>query len=477
MNALNTARLSLMMFIQFFIWGAWYVTAPNYLGTIGFAASDFGWTYAVGPIAGILTPLFVGMVADRFLPAQWVLGVLHLAGAAFMYGATRLMTGSNPQPGVINLVFLGYMLTYYPTLALSNTVAMRNMQDSERQFPIIRVWGTIGWIVAGFVLSWKGWDTKIEMFYLTAGAALVLGVVSFALPHTPANRAKETSISEILGLEALVLFKSPAYLVFIICSMLICIPLAFYYQIASRVVEMVDFSSVAAVRSVKDALHFDGVIGATMSFGQVSEIFFMLLMPLFFRRLGVKWMLFVGMLAWVVRYTLFRFGAADEIRWMILVGILLHGICYDFFFVTGQIYTDKKAPEPIRAQAQGLLVMLTLGVGMLIGAQTAGRIEEFCTPHAARVASDRVAAIGDELKTVEAKLETATGDEKPAIEAEINRLNDEKAASRKEYLQNIHWRPLWGIPAAFAAVVMIVFAIAFRDTEVQTAGESKPAEA
>lgn len=462
MNPVNATRLCVMMFLQFFIWGAWYVTAPNYLGTIGFTGADFAWTYSVGPIAGMITPLFVGMVADRFFAAQRVLAVLHLAGAALMFGAANLMLGDS-APGVINLVFFGYMLTYFPTLALTNTVAMRNMADPEKSFPVVRVWGTIGWIAANFVLSWRGWDTTIDMFYLTAGSALVLGVLSFALPHTAPEKGKTVSVREILGLEALVLFKDPSYFIFIICSMLICIPLAFYYQIASRVVEMVDFSSMGAVQSMASLLQFKNVIAATMSFGQISEIFFMLVMPFFFRRLGVKWMLFVGMLAWVARYTLFAFGAPEEVRWMILVGIVLHGICYDFFFVTGQIYTDSKAPEDIRGQAQGLLVMLTLGLGMLIGAQTAGKIETRYTPQAAVDANDRVNAIGDELKTLEQSLESAAGDDKLSIEQQIATLNEEKAVKRMEYLQGIEWKPLWGIPAIFAGVIMVIFALLFHD--------------
>ena len=290
-------------------------------------------------------------------------------------------------------------------------------------------------------------------------------MLSFALPHTPPKTEEKVSLREILGLEALVLFKNRSYLVFMICSMLICIPLAFYYQIASRVVEMVDFGSVGFVQSVQEALRFENVIAATMSFGQISEIFFMLVMPFFFRRLGVKWMLFVGMLAWVMRYALFALGAPDEIRWMIMVGILLHGICYDFFFVTGQIYTDKKAPEEIRGQAQGLLVMLTLGLGMFIGAQTAGRIETLYTTPAAVAASQRVEAIGPELKALEEQLAAASNEEQPKIEQQIAALSEEKATQRMEYLRNIDWKPLWGIPAMFAAVIMLVFAALFRDEE------------
>ncbi|MDP7013371.1 MAG: MFS transporter [Verrucomicrobiota bacterium] len=396
-------QLSVMMFLQFFVWGAWYVTAPNYLGTIGFGAGDFGWTYSVGPIAGMITPFFVGMVADRFFSAQRVLGVLHLLGAGLMWLAIQKMN-SGGTPTEINWIFFGYMLTYFPTLALTNTIAMKNMSDPQREFPGIRVLGTIGWIAAGLALTWLGYETNISMFELTAVSALVLGLLSFLLPDTPPSQEGKVTARQIMGLDALVLFKNRSYLFFIIASALICIPLSFYYMIASRIVEMSGLP-----------------IGQTMSYGQMSEIFFMIVMPFFFARLGVKWMLAVGMMAWVARYGLFAIGAPDEIRWMIIAGIVLHGICYDFFFVTGQIYTDQAAPKPIRAQAQGLLVFFTLGLGMFIGAQVAGSIEGQHTPKS------------EELKTMAAdqaqlaRLTSAFGEE----EAELIVANWSKLAEIK----------------------------------------------
>ncbi|MEW4490984.1 MFS transporter [Thalassoglobus sp. JC818] len=454
MNSFNFVRLSIMMFLQFFVWGAWYVTAPNYLGTIGFDSSAFGWTYSVGPIAGIITPLLVGMVADRFFSAQKVLGVMHLAGAALMYFATTQMIVEDPSPGIINFLFFGHMLAYYPTLALSNTVAMRNMTDPEKEFPYIRVFGTIGWIAAGFLLSVQGWGTQIQMFYLAAGAAAILGIFSFLLPNTPPETKGAPTLREIFGLDALVLLKDRNYLIFVVSSMLICIPLAFYYQIASRVVEMVDFSQFGFIQTIQNMMQMGDVIGATMALGQVSEIFFMLVMPFFFVRLGVKWMLAFGMLAWVARYALFALGAPTEVHWMILIGIVLHGICYDFFFVTGQIYTDRKAPQPIRAQAQGLLVMLTLGVGMLIGAQTAGVIEGQHTTEQSQKLKELVVAKGNEIQAAE---------DREAPEDEIATLQGEKAALRKQELQAIEWKPLWAKPAIFAAVIMVLFILLFHD--------------
>ncbi len=440
-------QLSIMMFLQFFVWGAWYVTAPNFLQTIGFQAGDIGNTYSVGPIAGLITPLFVGLIADRFFSAQKVLAVLHLLGGVVMFGAISVMQGDSPSPSILNWgFFLGYMLTYYPTLALSNTIAMKNMTNPEKEFPGIRVLGTIGWIAAGIVLTFTGFETTVSMFYLAAVAAVALGVFSFFLPDTPPARSDEkVTVHQLLGLDALSLLKDRSYLVFLVSSMLICIPLAFYYQIASRVVELTQLP-----------------IGTTMSFGQVSEIFFMLVMPFFFARLGVKWMLAVGMLAWVVRYGLFAIGAPDEIRWMIILGVVLHGICYDFFFVTGQIYTDQKAPENVRAQAQGLLVMLTLGLGMMIGAQVGGRVEAAHTTAEAKALNEQVVA-----KTKEIDL----ANENNAPEAEINRMTEEKNDLRHRELAAIEWKQLWAKPAIFAFAVLAAFVLLFHD---RGKGEANP---
>ncbi len=448
MNSSIRIKLSIMMFLQFFVWGAWYVTAPNYLGTIGFQSTDIGNTYSVGPIAGLITPLFVGLVADRFFSAQKVLGILHLLGALIMFGAIGFMQQESPSPGVLNWgFFFGYMLTYFPTLALTNTIAMKNMTNPEKEFPGIRVLGTIGWIAAGFALTFGGFETNVGMFYLTAGAAALLGLFSFALPDTPPVKDEKASIGQMLGLDALSLLKDRSYLVFIISSMLICIPLAFYYQIASRVVE-----------------HVELPIGTTMSYGQISEIFFMIVMPFFFARLGVKWMLAIGMLAWVARYGLFSIGAPDEVRWMIIIGIVLHGICYDFFFVTGQIYTDQKAAKPIRAQAQGLLVMLTLGLGMMIGAQVAGKIEEQHTPQAAKDLNAQVVAKSDEIKKLN---DSVTGEPSEEVKAQLETLNGEKIKLRQDELAAVEWKALWSKPTIFAAVVMILFVLLFSDKRKQ----------
>ncbi len=449
-NAIRT-KLSVMMFLQFFIWGAWYVTGPNYLSTIGFKAEDFGTMYSVGPIAGMIAPFFVGMIADRFFPAQIVLGVMHLAGAALMFAAITVMKSANPSPSTINLIFFGHMLTYFPTLALTNTIAMKCMTNPEKEFPGIRVLGTIGWIAAGLAITQLKFDTNIGMFYLTVGAGVLLGLFSFVLPHTPPSATGPVRISQIIGLDALVMLKNPSYLIFLVSSMLICIPLAFYYQITSRIVEMAGLP-----------------IGQTMSYGQMSEIFFMLVMPFFFARLGVKWMLAVGMLAWVTRYGLFAVGAPDQVRWMIIFGILLHGICYDFFFVTGQIYTDQVAPKQVRAQAQGLLVLFTLGLGMAIGAKVAGNIEAQHTPAASKAFATQLQAKSAEISQLTEKLAAASATEKPALETQIKKLEAEKSELRTAELKAIEWKPLWAKPAIFAGTILVLFLALFRSPAPRT---------
>jgi nucleoside transporter len=298
------------------------------------------------------------------------------------------------------------------------------------------------------------------MFHLVVGSSALLGLMSFALPHTPPTATGAASARQIMGLDALVLLKDRSYLVFLIASTLICIPLAFYYQIASRVVEMVDFSSVGVIQSLQAALKAGDVIAATMSLGQVSEIFFMLVMPFFFARLGVKWMLAVGMAAWVLRYALFAVGAPEEVRWMVLVGVLLHGICYDFFFVTGQIYTDQKAPRHLRAQAQGLLVLFTLGLGMAIGAQAAGRIEAQCTPNQAVVLAGHQQELAKQIAAIKAGGQVPGGAFEPQSLEEMVALKDRL---RREELRSLDWKKLWSIPAVFAAVIMVLFLGLFRD--------------
>lgn len=446
MNSLIAPRLSAMMFLQFFIWGAWYVTAPRALGPLGFTPEDFGWTYSVGPIAGMISPILVGMIADRFFATERVLATMHLMAAGTMYVAFGLMESDTPSPSAINIAFFVHMLCYFPTLALTNSLAMHNMTDSEKQFPLIRVFGTIGWIAAGIVLSQQAWDNKLAMFQLAAGSGLLLSLYSLTLPHTPPPaRGQAFKLGDALGLDALVLLKKPSYLIFMVCSFLVCIPLAFYYQMAERTL---------VAGGVEDTAF-------KMTFGQMSEIIFMVLMPLFFKRLGVKWMLFVGILAWVVRYGLFAIGTPNEVAWMLLLGVTLHGICYDFFFVTGQIYTDKVAPKEIRSQAQGMLVLFTLGLGMLIGAQTAGRIETRYTPEETARLDSQALEIRERLK---AESETLSAEESQALETEARKL-ERQALALKD------WKNIWLIPAGGAAVILVLFTLLFKDDTAERAAD------
>ncbi len=432
-------RLAVMMFVQFFVWGAWYVAAPLYLKTIGFGARDILWTYSVGPIAGIVSPLFVGLLADRWFPVQRVLGVLHLLGAGAMAIAVVGMQAERPSPDAINLALFGHMLCFFPTLALANAITLRNVGEAQRSFPWIRVFGTIGWIAAGLLVNALALGAAVGMFLLAIGAGVVLGLYAFTLPHTPPlAREQRGSMRSTLGLDALVLLRNRNFAVFLFCSFLMCIPLAFYYQLASRAV-------VAA--GIED-------MPATMTYGQMSEILFMVLMPFFFVRLGIKRMLLVAMGAWVVRYVAFAIGTPQEITWLLLTGVVLHGICYDFFFVTGQIYTDRVAPNEIRSQAQGLLVLFTLGLGMLCGAQVAGRIEEQATPAESRVYADRAELLGREI----ARLRAAEGDQTGRIAT----LEVEQTTALRESLRRMDWQWIWAVPAVSAAFVMLLFAAVFR---------------
>lgn len=399
-----TLMLSVMMFLQFFLWGAWYVTMGPFMNASGMAPDTIGTAYALGPIAAIISPFFLGLVADRYFPTQIVLGVMHLLGGALLLLAPM---AAGQSANLFLAAVLIHMLCYMPTLGLTNTLSFSNMTNPEKQFPLIRVWGTIGWIVAGFVISGLKFDVSASMFYVAGGSGIAMGVFSFFLPHTPApQKGKAFSAKEALGLDTLAMMKDPSFAVFIICSLLICIPLAAYYSFGGQYVGEVGFEK----------------IGSTMSFGQMSEIVFMLVMPLFFVRLGVKWMLLIGMGAWVLRYLLFA-GAwgsegTDHVKWMVLGGILLHGICYDFFFVTGFIYAEKKAKPEHRGAVQGFLVLVTQGLGMFIGAKAAGRLVAHYTT--TETTSDGV-------------------------------------------ISTIAWDKVWLAPALFATGVLVVFFIFFRD--------------
>ena len=398
-------QLSIMMFLQFFVWGAYYVTMGTYLDAIGFDGGQIGAVYGCMALASIISPFFVGMIADRFFSAQLVMGVLHLLGGGIMWYVSGVQ-----DPTTFYWAFLAYTITYAPTLALVNAISFNQMEDPGKEFPNIRVMGTIGWIIAGLAITlvlskmYNTGDVSVEAtaipLKMAAICSLILGAYSFLLPNTPPKPTdKPISIGDILGLEALSLMKDRSFLIFTIGSILVCIPLAFYYTFANL------FFNESGM---------EGVAGK-MSMGQMSEIVFMVLMPFFFKRLGVKKMLLIGMLAWVARYVLFAYGNADSMVMMFYAGILLHGICYDFFFVTGQIYVDNEAPKEIQASAQGFVALITYGVGMFIGAWACGKIVGIYT------AEDGSHA----------------------------------------------WQTIWLIPAGMAFAVVVLFALLFKDKPIE----------
>ena len=355
------------MFLQFFIWGGWFVTLGTFLGNnLNATGGQIAMAFSTQSWGAIIAPFFIGLIADRYFNAEKILGILHLLGSGLL-----LLMSQTSDFSVFYLYVFSYMLLYMPTLALVNSVSFNQMKDTASEFPLIRTFGTIGWIISGVVISYVfSWDTQDSIasgalsntFKMVALASLILGAFSFSLPKTPpcGNDQKSFSLKSALGWDALKLLRDQNFLLFFIASVLICIPLAFYYQQANPFLVELGMNNPTA----------------KMAFGQVSEVLFMLLLPTFFIRFGFKKTILVGMMAWVVRYLLFAYGDVGEKAYMLIIGILLHGICYDFFFVSGQIYTDFKAGEKIKSAAQGLITLATYGVGMLIGFWIAGKVSD-----------------------------------------------------------------------------------------------------
>jgi len=398
MKTKTQVQLSIMMFLEFFIWGGWFVTMGTFLGSnLNADAASIGTAYMTQAWGAIIAPFIIGLIADRFFSAQKLLGIIHLLGAILLY-----MAGNSNEFTEFYPYILGYMVIYMPTLALVNSVSFKQMSDPSKQFAKVRLWGTVGWIVAGlligYVFLWESTGMLKSTFVMTAVASAILGIYSFSLPDTPPPaKGQKASISDILGLESLKLLKDKNYLVFFMSSILICIPLAFYYSFANVFLNEVGMENAAG----------------NMSFGQLSEVLFMLLLPVFLVRYGMKKALLFGMLAWAIRYVLFAFGDAESGVWMLFVGIILHGICYDFFFVSGQIYTDNKAGKNIRSAAQGLITLATYGVGMLIGFKVAGMIVD-----------NYVIEVGHD------------------------------------------WKSIWLIPAGFSILVMLFFMLTFKNERI-----------
>lgn len=367
MNAKVKAQLSFMMFLEFFIWGGWFVTLGTFLGdNLKATGGEIAIAFSTQSWGAIIAPFIIGLIADRYFNAERILAVLHAIGAILMYQMYSAIDFASFYPFV-----LGYMIIYMPTLALVNSISFNQMKDPAKEFSLVRVFGTIGWIVAGLIISYvflwdspeaRGQGMLKNTFLMVSIASAVLGIFSLTLPKTPpsADRSEKISISNILGLDALKLLKDRNFLIFFISSILICIPLAFYYQNANPFLAEIGMNNPTG----------------KMTIGQASEVLFMLLLPFFFKRFGFKLTIVAGMLAWTIRYFLFAYGNAGDLAFMLILGIALHGICYDFFFVSGQIYTDSKAGEKFKSAAQGLITLATYGLGMLIGFWVAGKVSD-----------------------------------------------------------------------------------------------------
>ena len=398
MNLTLRLRLSFMMLLQYFIWGSWYVTMGHYLmKTLHFSGMQVGHAYSTFAIAAMISPFFTGMIADKYFATERLLGTLHIIGALLLYFLSRAETFGN-----FYLILLAYTLCYTPTIALTNSLSFALLKNPESEFPGIRVLGTIGWIVAGLLIGFLAIEDNAMFFIIAATVSAGLGIYAFTMPHLPPEKEQpRKTITQILGLNAFNLLLKRDFSILIIASVLICIPLVFYYSFTNAFLNEVGMVNAAG----------------KMTMGQMSEILFLLIMPFFFKRLGTKKMILIGMAAWVARYMLFAFGDNETLVWMFYLGIILHGICYDFFFVTGQIWVDRRAPENLRNSAQGLITFATYGLGFYIGNMVSGKVVD--------------------------------------IYSKGNNMHD--------------WQMIWLVPAALSLIVLLFFALTFKDNSASEA--------
>lgn len=415
MKLVTKFQLSLMMFMQFFVWGSWYGQMSKYMtNQLGATGDQVGNAYAAFSVAMIVAPFFVGMLADRFFQAQKVLGVLNILGAATLFFLTKVTNADT-----FYWVMLLYCLTFAPTISLTTSISMRLMENPEKEFPAIRVFGTLAWIAVGNLVGYLGVGDNVMIFQIAMISALLLGVTSFFLPDVPPTATGKTTFSQIIGKDAFVLFKDRSFLIFFFSSVLICIPLSFYYTWANP--SLTDAYKIAFPSGDPNSFKIEN----KMTLGQVSEVLFMLLLPLVYRKFGVKNILIIGLLAWIIRFGFFGFGNGLSGEWMLYAAILLHGVCYDFFFVSGMIYTDKKAGDKIKAQAQGLISLATYGLGMFIGSVIAGKVKDMYT------------------------------------------------AKNAAGIDITNWLNVWAVPACIAVVILILFILFFKDKKIKEIQLSK----